>query len=155
MVERFERFSYSIFEISRCWHKLAAEEMSKYDLKGPHAVYLLAIHRSKEGITAAQLCELCGRDKADVSRAVSVMEQKGLVTREGTGSSLYRALLKLTEEGESAARHVCRRASLAVEYAGRGYTDTQREIFWQVLDTIASNLQLLSKEGIPADTVNK
>lgn len=149
MVERFERFSHAIFEISRCWHKLAAEEMAKYNLKGPYAVYLLAILRSSGGVTSSQLCELCGRDKADVSRAISVMEQKGLVRREGAGSKLYRALLTLTEEGEIAARHVCQRASLAVECAGSGYSDADREIFWQVLDTIASNLQTLSKEGIP------
>lgn len=30
MVDRFERFSFAISEISRCWHKLAAEEMEKY-----------------------------------------------------------------------------------------------------------------------------
>ena len=24
MIERFERFSYAIFEVSRCWHKIAA-----------------------------------------------------------------------------------------------------------------------------------
>ena len=29
MVERFERFSYAISEISRCWHKIAGEEMQK------------------------------------------------------------------------------------------------------------------------------
>ena len=28
MVERFARFSLAISEISRCWHKLAAEEMA-------------------------------------------------------------------------------------------------------------------------------
>ena len=151
MVERFERFSYAIFEISRCWHKLAAEEMAKYNLKGPYAVYLLAIQRSHGGVTSAQLCELCGRDKADVSRAISVMEQKGLVKREGSGNKLYRALLTLTEEGKKAAQHVCHRASLAVEYAGKGYSDADRAVFWQVLDTIASNLQILSKEGIPTD----
>lgn len=151
MVERFERFSHAIFEISRCWHKLAAEEMEKYNLKGPYAVYLLAIHRSNSGITSAQLCELSGRDKADVSRAISVMEQKGLVKRACAGNKLYRALLTLTEEGEIAAQHVCQRASLAVEYAGKGYSDADREIFWQVLDTIASNLQALSKEGIPQE----
>ena len=149
MVERFERFSYAIFEISRCWHKLAAEEMEKYGLKGPYAVYLVAIRRSPEGLTSAQLCELCARDKADVSRAISVMEQKGLVKRETAGNKLYRARLTLTEEGQQAAQQVCERASLAVEYAGRGYSEADREVFWQVLDTIAANLQVLSKDGIP------
>lgn len=35
MVERFERFSLAIAESSRCWHKLAGEEMKVYGLKGP------------------------------------------------------------------------------------------------------------------------
>lgn len=151
MVERFERFTHVIFEITRCWHKLASEEMEKYGLNGSSAVYLVTIHRNINGITAAQLCELSGRDKADVSRAVSALEQKGLIRRVGSGTTLYRALLTLTSEGKQAAEHVCRRASLAVECASRGYSDTERNTFWQVLDTIADNLQTLSKEGIPHD----
>lgn len=146
MLERFERFSYGIFEISRCWHRLAAEEMEKYGLKGPYAVYLLALRRSPDGITAAQLCEVCARDKADVSRAVRAMEEKGLICREG---SSYRALLKLTDAGHLAAQHVCQRASVAVELAGQGFSDQQREVFYQVLETITANLQKLSKEGLP------
>ncbi len=146
MLNRFERFSYGIFEISRCWHRLAAEEMEKYGLKGPYAVYLLALQRSTDGITAAQLCEMCARDKADVSRAVRAMEEKGMIRREG---SSYRALLKLTPTGEQAAQHVCQRASVAVELAGKGFSDAEREVFYQVLETITVNLQTLSKEGLP------
>ena len=148
MVDRFERFSYALFEISRCWHKLAAEEMAKYDLKGPYIVYLTAIHRN-EGITAAQLCEVCGRDKADVSRAISVMEQIGLVRRENADGKQYRAQLMLTPKGHEAALHLYHRASLAVELASQGYSDADRAVFWQVLDTVATNLHELSKQGLP------
>lgn len=146
MLERFFRFSCGIFEISRCWHRLAAEEMEKQGLRGPYAIYLLMIWREQAGITAAQLSEMCGRDKADVSRAVSMMEKKGLLTKEG---SAYRAVLKLTELGSSVAEHVCRRAAVAVENAGQGFSAEQREVFYQVLETITGNLQDLSKKGLP------
>lgn len=146
MDHRFERFSLAIFEISRCWHKLAADEMAKYGLKGPHAMYLVTIRRFPEGVTSAQLSELCGRDKADVSRAVSLLEKKGMIYREG---NLYRALLKLTDRGREAAAHVGERAGIAVEYAGKGFPGEHREIFYQVLETITTNLQALTKEGIP------
>lgn len=149
MVDRFERFSYAIFEISRCWHKLAAEEMAKYGLKGPHAIYLLTMRRHENGLTAAQLCDLCARDKADVSRAVAVLEEKGLVVREGVNSNLYRAALKLTDDGKEAARQVCMRAATAVEHAGKGVSDADRRIFYNALDAITANLQSLSKEGLP------
>lgn len=148
MIDRFERFSYGIFEINRCWHKLAAEEMEAYGLKGPYAVYLLALERCSDGITAAQLCELCSRDKADVSRAMRIMEEKELVCRDGAS---YRAKLKLTPAGQQAAAHVKQRAGVAVEHAGKGFSPQQRETFYQVLDTITVNLQLLSREGLPEE----
>lgn len=149
MVDRFQRFSFAISEISKYWHKLASEEMAKYGLKGPHSVYLLTIYRYPEGVTAPQIGELCGRDKSDVSRMMSIMEKKGLVTKEGTRQSLYRGVFRLTEEGRRAAEHVRQRASLAVELAGKDLTDKNREIFYEALESIASNLKELSKEGLP------
>ena len=146
MIGRFERFSYAIFEISRCWHKLAAEEMEKYGLRGPFAVYLIALQNSPEGLTAVRLCELCARDKADVSRAVSLMVRKGFIKRKGLR---YRALLQLTDAGREAAQHVCKRAATAVELAGKGFSEEERETFYQVLGTITANLQQLSKDGLP------
>lgn len=149
MLNRFERFSLAISEINRCWHKLAAEELAKYELNSPHAVYLNTLYQHADGITAAKLGELCGKNKADVSRMVSILEKKGLVKKESTGANLYRARLKLTEEGKEAARHVQERAALAVELAGAGLSEQDREAFYRALERITANLQKLSKEGLP------
>jgi len=149
MVERFERFSFIISEISRYWHKIAADEMAKYGLKGPHAVYLATLYQYEDGIHAARLCELCGKDKSDVSRMMSIMEAKGLVYR--CGSTSYRALLKLTDEGRLAAEHVRDRAKLAVDLAGGEITDAHRTIFYETLEHIANKLHTLSESGLPKD----
>ena len=149
MLNRFARFSLAISEIDRCWHKLAAEEMSKYELNSPHAVYLTTLYDFPEGITAAKLGELCGKNKSDVSRMISIMERKGLVRKVAVGENFYRAKLLLTDEGKQAAEHVQRRAALAVELAGAGMTDTDREVFYRCLESITTNLQTLSKEGLP------
>ena len=149
MEDRFERFSYLIFEISRCWHKIAADEMAKYGLKGPHAVYLTTLCRFNDGVTAPQLCELCGKDKSDVSRMMAIMEKKGLVTKESINRSLYRGVFKLTEEGKKAACEVKERARLAVENGGNGLSEETRQIFYSTLDLIVTNLQELCKEGLP------
>ena len=149
MINRFERFSFAISEISRYWHKLAADEMEKYGLKGTHSVYLLTMARFSQGITAPQLCELCSKDKSDVSRMMSIMEKKGLVTKEGIHQNLYGGVFKLTKEGRQAAEQVRKRASLAVELAGKDLTDEKREIFYEALEMISSNLRQLSKEGLP------
>ena len=149
MLDRFERFSFSIFEITRHWHKITTEEMEKFGLKGTHCVYLLAMHQHPEGITATQLGEICGRDKADVSRMVSIMEQKGLVTRESVSKNLYRGLLKLTEDGAAAADHVCQRVNVAVELASKGLDDSRRKLFYDALELIAANLRRISEDGLP------
>lgn len=149
MLNRFARFSLAISEIDRCWHKLAAEEMAKYDLNSPHAVYLTTLYNFEDGITAAKLGELCCKNKADVSRMVAILGKKGLVRKEAIGGNLYRAKLLLTEEGKQAAEHVQQRAALAVELAGSGMTDSDREVFYRCLERITMNLQTLSKEGLP------
>ena len=149
MVARFERFSFAILEVYRHWHKIAAEEMGAYGLKGAHATYLLAISRHEEGITASRLCELCGKDKSDVSRMVAIMEKKGLVRKESVHQKGYGGRLKLTQSGEAAAEQVRRRAALAVELAGKDLTEEKRQIFYEVLEQIAANLRVISKEGLP------
>lgn len=149
MIERFERFSLAISEISKYWHKLTAEEMEKYGLKGPHSVYLLTMSRYPDGLTAPKLCELCGKDKADVSRMMSIMEKKGLITKEGIYQNLYRGVFKLTEEGKEAAEFVRRRAALAVELAGKDMSEETRNIFYAALESIVNNLKALSQDGIP------
>ena len=149
MTDRFERFSLAISEISRCWHKLTTDEMEKHNLKGSHSVYLIAMSRFPEGITASQLCELCGKDKADVSRMMSIMEKKGLVTKEGVHQNLYRGVFKLTKTGKEAAEYVKKRVGLAVELAGKDLSDENREIFYNALGLIMNNLKALCQEGIP------
>ena len=148
MLDRFERFSYGIFEISRYWHKIAADEMAQYELKGPSATYLTTLYRHGEGLTAAKLGQLCGRDKADVSRAVAAMEKKGLVIRLAVNENAYRARLRLTELGKTAAEHVCHRAALAVEQAGKDLSPETRAQFYEALELIATNLRQLSENGI-------
>lgn len=149
MLTRFARFSLAISEIDRCWHKLAAEAMQPYALNSPHAVYLNTLYEYPEGVTAAKLGELCCKNKADVSRMIAILERKGLVQKEATGGNLYRAKLRLTEEGSRAAEYVRGRAALAVELAGSGMTNEEREVFYRCLERITANLQTLSKEGLP------
>lgn len=149
MLDRFERFSLFMFEITRHWHKITSDEMEKYGLKGPHSVYLLALHQHPEGVTASQLVEMCGRDKADVSRMISIMEQKGLVIREGTAKNMYRNLLKLTEDGTAAAEFVCQRIQVAVELASKGLDDVRRKVFYEALELITGNLRKISADGLP------
>ena len=148
LIERFERFSFATSKISRCWNKIAAEEMEKYKLKGPCSLYLLTIYRNSGGSTVTKLAKTCSRDKADVSRSVALMEAKGLVVKESSGSNLYRAKILLTEKGKAAAESIGKSACIAVETAGNDVSDTNREIFYTVLEHIADKLEEICNNGL-------
>lgn len=149
MISRFEQFSFAISNIYRSIQKIEREEMDKYGLKGGYAQYLVALERYPKGLTSAQLCEICDLDKAAVSRAVAEMEQRGLLERVSTNESGYRAKLCLTEAGRDAADYVSRRARRAVAAAGCDLTDADRKVLYGALESIASRLQVISRDGIP------
>ena len=150
MLSRFEQFSFVISGIHRYVQKLERDEMVKYGYKGAFAQYLVVLSRYPDGLTAAQLCDICDKDKAAVSRISAEMEVKGLLLRVCDNDNRYRALLKLTDEGQKAADHVCRKARAAVAAVGNQLTDVERTAFYTALNLIASKLQVLCKDGIPS-----
>ena len=57
MVERFEKFSYLISELSKLLHKIEADVLSELGIKGPYAIYILTLAKYKEGISASKISE--------------------------------------------------------------------------------------------------
>lgn len=149
MTSRFEQFSAVISGIYWYIQKLERVEMIRQGYKGSFAQYLVAMNHFEDGLTSARLCEICDKDKAAVSRAIGEMESMGLVTRESTGDSRYRAKIRLTDQGKEAARYVSHRAQIAVEAVGNELSEEERKVFYQTLDRIFTKIQVLTKEGIP------
>ena len=148
MISKYEIISNSVACISRDIQRLERAEMAKYNLKAPHAQFLLVLSPYPEGLIATQLCELCEKDKAAISRTVAELEESGLVRRLERNGNRYRAALVLTQAGQEAAIAVSRKAKQAVELAGEGLTDADREIFYRVLAQIAENLHTICKDGL-------
>ena len=148
MESRYELISGSISSMYHDIQKIERVEMAKYGLKGPHAQCLLVMNKHPQGITAARLCEACDKDKAAVSRTLAELEEAGMVIRENRNGSRYRSLLTLTEQGKAAAENVVEKARLAVELAGTGFDEAEREVFYRVLAIIAGNLHKLCRDGL-------
>lgn len=148
MVSKYELFSLSVSSMYHDIQKIERTEMAKFGLKGPHAQCLLAMSRYPDGITSARLCEACEKDKAAISRTVAELEEGGLVQRKERNGNRYRAALTLTEKGREAAESVNQKAQLAVEQAGEGLDDVQREVFYRVLALIAGNLHTICRDGL-------
>ena len=151
MIDRFERFSVAISEISRYWHRITTAEMEKYGLKGAHSVYLTTMLRFPEGVTAGQICEICGKDKSDVSRMMNILEKKGLAVKEGVYQNRYNGVFRLTDAGRTAAEYVKERACMAVSHAGKDLSEEMRMNLYEALALIAGNLRELSENGLPSE----
>ncbi len=150
MIDRYEHFTYATNEINKSLRKLAGDEMKKHGLKSPHAIYFTTLsHNREKGLTATQMCELTGRDKADISRMFSIMEEKGLVVKKGEYQNLYNGVFVLTEKGLEIADSVIQKAAKAVEIAGRNLTEEARQNFYSSLDSVVENLKELTINGIP------
>lgn len=150
MIDRFEKFSLTISQISHYWHRLAGDVMKRYGLKGPHAVYLTTLYRHPDGVTAMELSELCARDKSDVSRAAALLEKNGLLEKNVPDSGCYRAKLRLTEYGQEVARSMQAYVIAAVQSGSAGLSENQRDLFEHALELICTNLRDLTEQGLSA-----
>ena len=148
MVGRFEIFTLGLSEITSSWNKIASDELKPFGLKGTYVIFLIALYKHPEGLTSANLAEMCNRDKAEVSRAIKALEAKGFIVRENVTVNGYRAKITLTNEGHSITKAIRERVKLAVEKGGEGLSEEQRESFYTALETIGKNLKKISKNGL-------
>lgn len=148
MIQRFQHFSTAISTIHRDMQKIRRQEMAKYGLKGSHVQCMLALTEHPDGIISCRLCEICGKDKAAISRTVAELQAAGMVERLEKNGVGYRALIKLTAQGASAAQAVEQRTMQAVRRAGEGLDPEGRAAFYEVLSLIAGNLHAICQEGL-------
>ena len=147
MIERYEKFSFIISEIGKNLHKLSADEMKRFGMRGSWAKYLIALKLHPDGVTAGQLCDICDRNKADVSRAMSELESRGIVTRLEADAN-YRVRFLLTEHGRNISDSLSERASIAIASVS-SMTEEERNLLYRSLESISLNLEMLVKNGIP------
>jgi len=148
MVGRFEIFTLGLSEIMSSWTKIASDEMKPFGLKGTYVIYLIALYKHPEGLTSANLSEMCNRDKAEVSRAIKALESKELIVRENITVNGYRAKITLTGKGRESTKALRERVKLAVEKGGEGLSEQERDSFYSALETISANLKKISREGL-------
>lgn len=149
MIGRYQQFSYIVSVINRQIQKIERDEMEKYGYKGAFAQYLMAMRRNPDGVTSAQLSEMCDKDKAAVSRVITEMIEKGLVVRKSANEKLYRAKLSLTQKGTEIADYIANQGAAAVVAVNNAFSQEELKAFYSNLDYIAERLHTISKDGIP------
>ena len=138
MIQRFQSFVTGITVCYKYIQRIKSAEMTEFGLKGTHVMCLFFLHHNPDGLTAAQLCQLCAEDKAAISRTVAILQSKGFVD---AGQKKYRAILTLTPSGEEVARQVDDLIEQWVGLGGDGLSAEERATFYRVLELISGNLR--------------
>lgn len=139
MIQRFQAFLTGITECYKFIQRIKSAEMTEFGLKGTHVACMFFLHHNPEGLTAAQLCQLCAEDKANISRMVADLRQRGFI-RQSVGKN-YRKPLFLTEAGKLLADRMDSVIESWVTVGGEGLTEDQRNAFYQSLAIISDNLR--------------
>lgn len=146
MVNRFETFITTMNQINRSIQTIKNREMEAYGLKGTYVMCLYQLKQHTEGLTATELANLCGEDKAAVSRTLSKIESKGLIFfTDIEGKKRYRTVITLTEEGHQVCEQISQKIDELLQVYSQDISDEEREIFYRVFSIIARNLQAVDK----------
>ena len=137
MLQRFQDFVTGITQCYRSIQKIKSTEMTEFGLKGTHVMCLFFLGQHPEGLTAAQLSQMCAEDKAAISRTLAVLQERGYIR---AGEKKYRAPIRLTPAGEELSRQMEGLIQQWVTFGGDGLTQEEREIFYRALGKIAARL---------------
>ncbi len=150
MKERFDTFTVLIANISRSIHRIKTETMSKYGLKASHVSCIFYLSKKGE-LTARELCELCSEDKANVSRSIKELEQKGYVVCRKDSSKRYHSPLALTSIGKEVANYIIEKIVYTLSLTNNGITDSELTTMYKSLKIISDNLDSIYKNSFAED----
>ncbi len=140
MEERYQLFTTLIAKCARAIKKIKSREMSEFNLKGLHVSCLYYVYISKKSLTATELCEICDEDKANISRAIDMLEEGGFIVCNSKTQKKYNCPISLTETGMTVAKSVANKIDDMVMLASRGLSEENRKVFYSSLTLISNNL---------------
>lgn len=149
MIRRFAVLASNISIIYKAVKRVQKRLMKEYGLKGNHAMCLFYLMQNKEGLTASQLSDLIGIDKAAVSRLVTTLFKSGYIEyRDFKGGKKYNTIIVLSEQGEAIADKLNEIVCWYMDKFGSGVSEKDRVTLYCSLRTIANNLTDGVKQGI-------
>ena len=140
--ERFYEFSGLVSAAYKALRRAQEKYTREFGLRSVHVACMLHLLGAPEGLSATELSELCGVDRAQISRVVSELTERGLVcgTADG-GRRRYRGSLCLTEEGKKTAAAMLGIVDEKLELVAAGLDAKELEIFYSVFGAIVERLE--------------
>ena len=145
--DRYKQFTSLITDISRGINKLKSLEMANFGLKGKQVQCLYMLHGHDKGATLSELAELCGEDKASISRTVHELESQDFLYVDSNTKQKYKNNVRLTDKGVKMAKIVFEKVSDFASQIGMGTSDSERRALYRTLTRISHNLDKTLKKA--------
>ena len=145
MEERFQAFTVLVANLNRCIYKIKTEEMAKYNLKSSHVSCIYYIYRNGS-LTPKELCDLCGEDKANISRALKYLEDNKYLVMEQETEKKYQRPIVLTESGIKIGKHLSENINEILSIASEGLSEEKRNVMYEGLSLINNRLNKICDE---------
>ena len=144
-MERYKNFTLVIANITRSIRKIKTGEMAKWNLKSQHVSCIYYLYE-KGSLTATELCDICGEDKANMSRSIVFLEEHGYIESKEHENKRYKIHYGLTEQGRLVGKSIFDRIEDIISSASGGLSEQDRSIMYKSLHAIDENLQLIASE---------
>lgn len=144
-MERFERFTVLITNITRNIRKIKTEEMSRWGLRSHHVSCIYYLY-TKGALTSKKICAVCSEDKANVSRTIDYLETEGFITQKSNSRKRYNAQYQLTEKGLSVGKIIKERVDEVINSASGELSEEERTVMYHCLEMINDRLGKISDE---------
>ena len=145
MDERFQTFTVLVANLNRCIYRIKTEEMSEFNLKSSHVSCLYYIYKYGS-LTPKELCDLCGEDKANISRSLRYLEENGYLIVDAKYNKKYQRPIELTFEGYKIGKLLNEKINKILNYASEGLSDENRKIMYHGLNLINERLNKICQE---------
>lgn len=146
MKERFQTFTVLITGIHRSIRRIKMSAMTVFDLKSCHVSCIYYLYKDS-ALTAAELCERCEEDKANISRALVYLEENGYLALRPSRRR-YRIPLELTEKGIEVGKYISEKIAEVLQMSSAGVCETDLTVMYESLATIGQNLQSICDQNI-------
>ena len=146
MKKMFDALFPEIKHLLKVVQNSKSQKMIEYGLKGSTAQSLCRIASTKDGLNATELSDQLKIDKAQVSRCMAELGEKGFVFRDEQEGKQYRQKYRLTPKGEKAAADISDTSRAIRKQIRTGVCDEDVEKFFCILEVFCENAALISAD---------
>ena len=124
--------------------KLKNKKMEGFGLSASHTLCICLLHEHPDGVSKSRLAQLCGVDKAQISRVITELEEAKYVSAVTTASP-HRPKYTLSELGRSVAEEIADIIREINDFVSGDISEEELLAFYHTFMHISENLKRAEK----------